>query len=103
MMRTDKTPLRVGVGGPVGSGKTALIERLLSYGVNFSRDESGSDPGGFALGREGGHSNRLVAHYKDVTGAEVQRALLATVAKHHNITILDNHIATTYQEKQDIA
>ena len=42
-----------------GSGKTALIERLLSYGVNFSRDESGSDPGGFALGREGGHEGML--------------------------------------------
>ena len=28
MMRTDKTPLRVGVGGPVGSGKTALLEVL---------------------------------------------------------------------------
>ena len=27
-MRTDKTPLRVGVGGPVGSGKTALLEQL---------------------------------------------------------------------------
>jgi urease accessory protein len=28
MRTTDKSPLRVGVGGPVGSGKTALIERL---------------------------------------------------------------------------
>lgn len=27
-MKTDKPPLRVGVGGPVGSGKTALLEQL---------------------------------------------------------------------------
>ncbi len=27
-MSTSKTPLRVGVGGPVGSGKTALMEQL---------------------------------------------------------------------------
>ena len=32
----------------------ALIERLLAYGVDFSRDEEG-DASGFALGREGGH------------------------------------------------
>lgn len=25
---TEKTPLRVGIGGPVGSGKTALVDRL---------------------------------------------------------------------------
>lgn len=28
---TEKTPLRVGIGGPVGSGKTALVERLCRY------------------------------------------------------------------------
>jgi urease accessory protein len=25
---TDKEPLRIGIGGPVGSGKTALMDRL---------------------------------------------------------------------------
>ena len=28
MMRSSHGPLRVGVGGPVGSGKTALMEQL---------------------------------------------------------------------------
>ncbi len=28
---TEKTPLRVGIGGPVGSGKTALVERLCRH------------------------------------------------------------------------
>ena len=65
------------------------VRRLAQLGVDFARDASGN----FELGREGGHSKRRVAHYKDVTGAEVQRALLATVAKHSNITILANHIA----------
>ena len=25
---TDRDPLRIGIGGPVGSGKTALMDRL---------------------------------------------------------------------------
>ncbi|MDQ3261521.1 MAG: urease accessory protein UreG, partial [Pseudomonadota bacterium] len=28
MLMDDKQPLRVGIGGPVGSGKTALVEAL---------------------------------------------------------------------------
>ena len=33
MTQTDKThgPLRVGIGGPVGSGKTALMEALCKH------------------------------------------------------------------------
>jgi urease accessory protein len=31
MTAIDRGPLRVGIGGPVGSGKTALVERLCKY------------------------------------------------------------------------
>ena len=34
-----------------------------------------------------------VVHWEDITGREIQRALLAAVEKHSNITILDEHIA----------
>src|SRR6202167_1595381 len=31
MMRSERGPLRVGIGGPVGSGKTALVDRLCKH------------------------------------------------------------------------
>jgi L-aspartate oxidase len=67
----------------------AQVQRLLDVGVRLARDASG----GFDLGREGAHSRHRVVHWEDVTGREIQRALIAAVAKHPNITVLDSHIA----------
>jgi L-aspartate oxidase len=67
----------------------AQVERLLELGVNLARDEAGK----LDLGREGAHSRNRVVHWQDVTGREIQRALLAAVARHSNITLLDEHIA----------
>ncbi len=67
----------------------AQVERLLAIGVRLARDEAGR----LDLGREGAHSKNRVVHWQDVTGREIQRALLAAVAAHPNITMLDDHIA----------
>jgi L-aspartate oxidase len=67
----------------------AHVRRLIELGVDFARDAQGR----LELGREGGHSKRRVAHYQDVTGRAIQQSLLAAVARHHNITVLDDHIA----------
>jgi L-aspartate oxidase len=67
----------------------AHVRALASLGVEFARDLQG----GFELGREGGHSARRVAHHKDTTGAAIQRALSAAVARHPQITVLPDHIA----------
>jgi len=67
----------------------AHVRALAEMGAAFDRDASGE----LNLAREGGHNKRRVAHYKDVTGSEVQRALLAAVAQHDDITLLDEHIA----------
>jgi L-aspartate oxidase len=48
------------------------IRWLQSLGVEFDREG-----GHLHLTREGGHSHRRVAHAKDATGREVERALLA--------------------------
>ncbi|MEI2708691.1 MAG: hypothetical protein V9E96_06675 [Chitinophagaceae bacterium] len=46
--------------------------------------------GEYALGREGGHSEYRILHHKDVTGKEMERALLDEVSKTNNIEIY-NH------------
>jgi L-aspartate oxidase len=67
----------------------AQVQRLLDLGVRLARDSSGE----LDLGREGAHTRHRVVHWEDITGREIQRALVAAVAKHPNITILDEHIA----------
>ncbi|MGE5186658.1 MAG: L-aspartate oxidase [Acidobacteriota bacterium] len=65
------------------------VQRLLDVGVRLARDASGA----LDLGREGAHTQNRVVHWEDVTGREIQRALIAAVNSHPNITILDSHIA----------
>lgn len=69
----------------------ALVRRLAErYGVRF--DRVGGDEGApFELGREGGHSRRRVVHHRDMTGAEIERALLEAVHAHPNITVHEHH------------
>lgn len=55
-------------------------------GVNFDQKD-----GQLSLGREGGHTENRIVHHKDITGAEIERALLATINKSPNIKILDYH------------
>lgn len=65
------------------------VQRLLDVGVRLARDASGN----LDLGMEGAHTRHRVVHWEDVTGREIQRALIAAVLKHPNITVLDGHIA----------
>ena len=67
----------------------AQVQRLLDIGVRLDRKDGGQ----LDLGMEGAHSRHRVVHWEDVTGREIQRALLAAVANHPNITMLDEHIA----------
>ena len=65
------------------------VKRLLDIGVRLDRAPDGS----LNLGREGAHTKNRVVHWQDVTGREIQRALIAAVNAHANITILEDHIA----------
>ncbi len=65
-----------------------LIRELIELGVKFSRDE-----GKLELGREGGHSQKRIIHAKDLTGKEIERALLYNVKHNNNIKVFEHHSA----------
>src|SRR5882757_3148361 len=70
----------------------ARIKELIELGMSFSERENG---GGHELdlGKEGGHSKRRILHAKDVTGREIEQALLTALALHPNVEIFENHAA----------
>ncbi len=63
------------------------IQDLIKIGVDFIRDGSGN----LSLGREGGHSRRRVAHAYDLTGREIERALVEKVNNHPNVKVFEQH------------
>jgi L-aspartate oxidase len=65
------------------------IEDLINIGTNFDRNNAGK----YDLNKEGGHSESRVLHFKDKTGAEIQRALVHEVRSNPNIEIYENHFA----------
>lgn len=67
----------------------AQIKELISWGVDFDKD----DKGNFDLHREGGHSEFRILHHKDNTGAEIQESLINAIKKHPNIKVLDHYFA----------
>jgi len=73
----------------------ARIAELIELGMKFSERDAPNEDGGreLDLGREGGHSKRRILHAKDVTGREIERALLNAVSRQPNIEIFENHIA----------
>lgn len=73
----------------------ARIAELIELGMHFTEREIPRSQGAreLDLGREGGHSKRRILHAKDVTGREIERALLAAVAAQSTITIFENHFA----------
>ena len=73
----------------------ARIQELIELGMKFSERDAPAEDGGkeLDLGKEGGHSKRRILHAKDVTGREIERALLNAVAQQPNIQIFENHIA----------
>ncbi len=69
-------------------GGPAAVRWLTDVGARFSR---GAD-GRYDLGMEGGHRARRVVHAGDITGREIQRALLEAVNEHPNIELLEWHM-----------
>ncbi len=69
----------------------ALVRELIDLGVKFTEQEN--TRGQYDLGREGGHTKRRVLHAGDITGREIERALLAQVAQNKRISVFENSLA----------
>ena len=62
------------------------IKEIIEWGAQFDKEPDGD----FKLGKEGGHSEFRILHHKDVTGKEMERALLAAIAKQKNIELISH-------------
>ena len=62
------------------------INELISWGTQFDKDPEGD----YRLGKEGGHSENRILHHKDVTGKEMERALLEAIKKCSNISLFSH-------------
>lgn len=50
----------------------SVIKQLIQWGTKFDKDASGR----YDLNREGGHSEHRILHHDDLTGHEIERALM---------------------------
>jgi L-aspartate oxidase len=60
------------------------IQELIDWGAQFDKELDGD----YKLGREGGHSEFRILHHKDVTGREMERAMLEAAQSQPNIEIV---------------
>lgn len=61
------------------------MREIIEWGTDFDKELDGD----YKLGKEGGHSENRILHHKDVTGKEIERALLAKAHELPNIEIID--------------
>lgn len=65
------------------------VRELIEWGANFDKTKSGE----YDLGREGGHTENRILHYKDITGREIQRTVVEKAAQYPNIEVLEHYFA----------
>ena len=82
--KCDEQAVRMVVeGAPEG------IRDLKEWGTRFDKTPEGR----YSLHREGGHTEHRILHHQDLTGAEIERALVSAVKRHRNIDVLEQHFA----------
>ncbi len=62
------------------------IKEIIKWGAEFDKEPDGD----FKLGKEGGHSEFRILHHKDVTGKEMERALLEAIRRKPNIQLISH-------------
>lgn len=60
------------------------VEEIIKWGAKFDKEKDGD----YKRGKEGGHSEFRILHYKDVTGREMERALIEAVSRQKNIELI---------------
>jgi L-aspartate oxidase len=60
------------------------VQEIIEWGAKFDKEKDGD----YKRGREGGHSEFRILHYKDITGREMERALLDAVSSRKNIEFI---------------
>jgi L-aspartate oxidase len=70
-----------------------IVRELVAWGASFTTESDDAGAPVFALGQEGGHSERRIVHAADMTGREIERALLSAVAENPNIEVREDHVA----------
>ena len=65
------------------------ISEIINWGTQFDKNELGE----YDLAKEGGHSEKRIIHHKDITGWEIERALLNKVSEFPSIEILAHYFA----------
>ncbi len=65
------------------------VREIIEWGTRFDKNQEEK----YDLGKEGGHSENRILHYKDLTGWEIQRALMAKADQFKNITVYQHYFA----------
>lgn len=65
------------------------LKELIAWGTRFDKGKHGK----YDLGKEGGHSVNRILHHKDITGFEIQRALLEQIHAFSNVDLFPHHFA----------
>jgi len=73
------------------------IKDLIAIGTKFTEKQGHLD-----LAKEGGHSVARIVHAKDLTGREVERALIANVNSHKNIVVKENYFAIDFLTEHNV-
>ncbi|KAA3622238.1 MAG: L-aspartate oxidase [Bacteroidetes bacterium] len=68
------------------------VREIIDWGTRFDKNDADK----YDLGREGGHSENRILHYKDLTGWEIQRALLAKADAMSNLEIHEHYFAVDF-------
>ena len=62
------------------------INVVIEWGARFDKEPDGD----YKLGKEGGHSEFRILHHKDITGKEMERALLEAIKRAKNIELISH-------------
>ncbi|KAI4389092.1 hypothetical protein MLD38_001355 [Melastoma candidum] len=73
------------------------IRELIAMGASFDHGEDGN----LHLAREGGHSHHRIVHAADMTGREIERALLEAVKNDPNISVFEHQFAVDLLTSED--